>query len=100
MERLKSALDHLDQAIGQLDSALTRRLERVGSERDSAAAALFEAERGRLEQALAEAEARERQALERERLANEREAQARADADAAAIRLDAAIERLRTLLEE
>ncbi|QJE73348.1 DUF4164 family protein [Aerophototrophica crusticola] len=93
MERLKSALDHLDQAIGQLDSALTRRLERVGSERDSAAAALFEAERARLEQALAEAEARER-------LANEREAQARADADAAATRLDAAIERLRTLLEE
>ncbi|WP_114394357.1 DUF4164 family protein [Oleisolibacter albus] len=86
MDRLQSSLDRLDEAIGRLDQAIRLRLERATEAGTEAARASFDEEKRRLERELAEARDGERKAREA--------------ADAVAARLDRAIERLRSVLED
>lgn len=83
MDSLTAALQRLDTAIGLLDRALTRRLERIDA---NAGAHGWMAEKLRLEAELAAARHAERQAQEQSRLMK--------------ARLDAAISRLQGVLEE
>jgi len=84
MDRLKNAIDRLDQAVGRLDLAVNARLEIPSL--DLALLDQAAQERMDLERALAEA------VEDRERIQE--------TAETVAARLDHAIGRLRTLLEE
>ena len=74
MDRLKVALERLDVAIDHLDAAFDHHKARVFAERDELARALA--------------------------VAQEAEAEARAVADTVSARLDTAIDRLQTVLED
>ena len=67
LDSLTAALQRLDTAIGLLDRALTKRLERLGNTASSPPD--WEAERRRLEAELAAARHGERQAQEQARIA-------------------------------
>ena len=74
MDRLKVALERLDVAIDHLDAAFDHHKARTAAERDELTRALV--------------------------VAREAEAEARAVADAVSARLDTAIDRLQTVLED
>lgn len=86
MDRLKTAIDRLDRAIGRLDEAIAFRLEQAAVAGDGTSPGLSEEEVAEIDRALATA-------LEGERRANEK-------VEAVAERLDGAIDRLRSVLEE
>lgn len=84
MDRLTSALERLERAIGQLDTVVAHRLDRIGSA--EGAGTLNAVERMELERALADAREGERRARE--------------TTAAVSARLDGAIGRLKAVLEE
>lgn len=92
MDRLNAALQRLDTAIGHLDRALSRRLEKLDNAGPAVSPSLA-AERDRLEgenaRLMAELEA-----------ARQGERQAQDQTRAVKARLDAAITRLQGVLEE
>lgn len=92
VDRLTTALQRLDTAIGHLDRALTSRLEKLDSAGPAADPALL-AERERLETENARLMAE----LEKARMG---ERQAQDQTRAVKARLDAAITRLQGVLEE